>query len=369
MRGATTNGERLFALDVVRGIAILLVLLFHFQPAPGSPLLDILASPFERAGWAGVDLFFVLSGFLVGRMILNEAATTGGFSYSRFLWRRAWRLWPALFAYLALLGVAGGAHGWQTIWPVLLHVQNYHETTPSHLWSLAVEEHFYLGAALLLPLLLRRGPSHLLFGLVAIASLSFALRLLAFAAGVPPLSLQWQTQFRLEGLAIGVAIAACSLYRPHWIAAAGRHRAALLALALSCFSAIAIGDSEPFRHTIGFTIAAFGSGALVLAMLDARMPRWADAPARAFAALGAIAYSLYIWHASLGQTAEALAPSLGLTHPAAIIVFQLAAAIGLSAALYGLIERPALGFRDRKQNEKPAKSSFIATNSQVQRFP
>lgn len=369
MQAATTNGERLFALDVVRGIAILLVLLFHFQPAPGSPLLDLLASPFAHAGWAGVDLFFVLSGFLVGRLILNEAAATGGFDYARFLRRRAWRLWPALFAYLALLWIADGAQGWQTIWPVLLHVQNYHETAPSHLWSLAVEEHFYLGAALLLPLLLRRGPLHLLSGLVAIASLSFVLRVLAFAAGVPPLALQWQTQFRLEGLAIGVIIAACTLYRPHWIAAAARHRAALLALALICFSAIALGDSEAFRHTIGFTLAAFGSGALVLAMLHARIPGWANVPARALAALGAIAYSLYIWHASLGRTAEALAPSLGLTHPAAIVALQFATAIGLSAALYGLIERPALRFRDRERNAKPGKIRLIAINSQVQRFP
>lgn len=354
MQGAATTGGRLFTLDVVRGIAILLVLLFHFQPAPGSPLLDMATWPFERAGWVGVDLFFVLSGFLVGRMILNEAAATGGFNYARFLWRRAWRLWPALFTYLILLWIAGGSDGWQAIWPVLLHIQNYHETAPSHLWSLAVEEHFYLGAAFLLPLLLKRGPRHLLAGLVIVASLSFALRLIAFAAGTPLLALQWQTQFRLEGLALGVAIAACSLYRPHWIAAAGRYRAGLLAFALTSFGAIAIGDTGPFRHTIGFTLAALGATALVLAMLDARMPRWADMPARALAALGTIAYSLYIWHASLGQTAAALAPSLGLNHPAAIAAFQLVSAIGLSAALYWLIERPALRFRDRAPDHQTA---------------
>lgn len=369
MGEAATTGGRLYTLDIVRGIAILLVLLFHFQPAPGSPLLDTLARPFSHAGWAGVDLFFVLSGFLVGRMILRDAASPAGFGYARFLRRRAWRLWPALFAYLALFWIAGGADAWQAIWPVLLHVQNYHDTAPSHLWSLAVEEHFYLGAALLLPLLLRRGPRHLLAGLLAIAALSLMLRLVALAMGAPLLWLQWQTQFRLEGLAIGVAIAACTLHRPHWIAAAGRCRAALLAFALASFCALAIGDPGAFRHGIGFTLAALGSGALVLAMLDARVPRWAAAPARALAALGTIAYSLYIWHASLGLVAEALAPSLGLGHPAAILAFQLATAIGLSAALYALIERPALRLRDREGHPEPAQPPFIATNSQVQRFP
>ena len=92
-------GGRRLTLDVVRGIAILLVLLFHFAPLHGGPVLGALAAPFARAGWAGVDLFFVLSGFLVGRMILSDAASPRGFDYARFLVRRAWWLWQALFVY------------------------------------------------------------------------------------------------------------------------------------------------------------------------------------------------------------------------------------------------------------------------------
>ncbi len=364
-------GERLLTLDMVRGIAILLVLLFHFQPAPGDPLLDALAFPFARAGWAGVDLFFVLSGFLVGRMILTEAAASGGFGYARFFRRRAWRLWPALFLYLAVLGIAGGTASWQLVWPVLLHVQNYHDTAPSHLWSLAVEEHFYLGAALLLPLLVRGGFARVLAGLAAVAILSLTLRLTALAAGAPLLALQWQTQFRLEGLAIGVALACCAIHRPEWIAAAGRHRPALSAIAGAGFTALIVGDAEGFRHGIGFTIAALAAAALLLAMLDARVPRWLDAPARVLAALGIIAYSLYIWHASLGQVARGLAPRLGIESSGAMLVFQFAFAIGIAAALYLLVERPALQLRDRprKTSSEPGSTPVIAINSQVQRFP
>lgn len=361
------TGGRLFTLDVVRGIAILLVLLFHFQPAAASPVLDMLTFPFARAGWVGVDLFFVLSGFLVGRMILTEAAMPGGFNYARFLYRRAWRLWPALFLYLALLWIAGGAESWTTLWPVLLHIQNYHDTTPSHLWSLAVEEHFYLGAALLLPLLLRRGHRHVLAGLAFAGLLSLALRLTALAAGKPLLSIQWQTQFRLEGLAIGVAIACCAIHRPDWIAAAGRHRAALIVLAMAGFAALAMGDAAEFRHGIGFTVAAIAAAALLLAMLDARVPPLLDVPARALAGLGTIAYSLYIWHASLGRVAEALAHGLSLDHPAAVLALQLAVAITVSAGLYLLVERPALRLRDRRR--EPRQPDVIAINSQLQRFP
>lgn len=361
---------RQLTLDMVRGIAILLVLLFHFQPAPGDPLVDTLAAPFARAGWAGVDLFFVLSGYLVGRMILTDAAAPAGFDYARFLYRRACRLWPALFLYLAMLWLAGGGEGWRTIWPVLLHVQNYHESAPSHLWSLAVEEHFYLGAALLLPLLLRGGAGRVLTGLVVIALTSLVLRLAALEAGVPHLALQWQTQFRLEGLAIGVALACCAIRRPHWVAAANRFRIALFAFAIAGFVVLAISDSGAFRHGIGFTLAALAAAALLVAMLGARIPSWLEVPARALAALGTIAYSLYIWHASLGRIAGALAPQLGLAHPGAVLVFQLAFAISVAAGLYLLVERPALLLRDRRRSSpRTVATSVVAINSQVQRFP
>lgn len=361
------SGGRRLTLDVVRGIAILLVLMFHFAPLHAGPVLGALAAPFARAGWVGVDLFFVLSGFLVGRMILVEAASPGGFDYARFLVRRAWRLWPALFLYLGVLWLAGGAEGWRAIWPVLLHVQNYADSAPSHLWSLAVEEHFYLGAALLLPLLARGNPTRVLAGLAAVASLSLLLRLGALASGAPLLALQWQTQFRLEGLALGVALAWCSIHRPHWLAAAGRLRPLLLALAATGFASLAIGDADAFRHGVGFTIAALAAAALLVAMLDAAIPPLLAAPARALAALGTIAYSLYIWHASLGRVGEALAVRAGIGHPAAVLALQLVLAIGVSWALYRLVERPALRLRDRRESGQLA--TVIAINSQVQRFP
>lgn len=349
-------GGRLLTLDIVRGIAILLVLLFHFQPAPGDAMLDLVAAPFARAGWVGVDLFFVLSGFLVGRMILSEAASPAGFDYTRFLARRAWRLWPALLVYLAALALAGEA--WESLWPVLLHVQNYHDSAPSHLWSLAVEEHFYLAAALLLPLALRHGWQFVLAGLAAVAFASLALRLIALDAGTPLLALQWQSQFRLEGLAIGVAIAGISLHRPAWLARAGRYRRALFGIAAAGFVTLALGDPGAFRHGIGFTIAAFAAAALLVAMLEAPIPSPLHLPARALAALGTIAYSLYIWHASLGRIAAALAQAHGIWHPAAVMAVQLVFSIAMAIALYRLIERPALRLRDHPRRIPPDKSPF-----------
>lgn len=351
------HGGRKMTLDVVRGIAILLVLLFHFRMPLGVPLLETLLSPFTRVGWAGVDLFFVLSGFLVGRVILGEAAAPDGFGYRRFFFRRALRLWPALYVYLGALWLAGGSEGWRMVWPVLLHVQNYTDWAPSHLWSLAVEEHFYLVGALVLPLLLRGGHRRVLAVLAAVVVACLVLRLAALAAGVPQLAVQWQTQYRLDGLALGVMLAACAVHRPHWLERAGRHRPVLFAVAAGGFAALVIGDSV-FHHGIGFTIAAIASAALLVAMLDARIPAALLLPARMVAWLGTIAYSLYLWHASVGRVAEALAPAIGLTHPLLVFAFKFVLAIAVAALLYALVERPAMRLRDRSWRDLlPPRSS------------
>src|SRR3954451_13338954 len=90
-------GGRRPALDVVRGLAIVLGLGWHFSRHPsGNAVLDALQWPGRTFGWAGVDLFFVLSGFLVGQLVFKEHKRTGGFAGRRSMWRRALKLWPVL---------------------------------------------------------------------------------------------------------------------------------------------------------------------------------------------------------------------------------------------------------------------------------
>src|SRR3954451_18927610 len=96
-------GGRRPALDVVRGLAILLALGWHFSQRPsGNAVLDALQWPGRTFGWAGVDLFFVLSGFLLGTLVLREQQKTGRFDGWRFSVRRALKLWPVLFVFLAV---------------------------------------------------------------------------------------------------------------------------------------------------------------------------------------------------------------------------------------------------------------------------
>lgn len=334
---------RLPALDIVRGLAILCVLMFHFRTPTGSAGLDAVVQPILAVGWWGVDLFFVLSGFLVGRLILSESEATGAVDLRRFFLRRGLRLWPVLWLYCGTLLLLGGKNAWAMVWPVLLHVQNYGVDAPSHLWSLAVEEHFYLGAALFVPALLRRGGHRAVQrALLAIMLLCLTLRLAAIAVGVPMLHLQWQTQYRLDAPAFGVLMASVSLDRQIWFASLVRARGRWLALSAACVAMLAMGGEGAFRHGVGFTIAYLAGGACILGMMDMRVATAPRAPAAALAALGAIAYPLYIWHASVGAVVRAT-----IAIPALAFAGSLIAAIGLAAVLHVTIEQPALRRRDR----------------------
>ncbi|WP_375394764.1 acyltransferase family protein [uncultured Sphingomonas sp.] len=348
-------------LDVVRGTAILLVLLFHGGLPLGVPALDAVFRPLFAVGWIGVDLFFVLSGFLVGRMILVETASSGRVDRRRFFRRRALRLWPVLWLYLAALLALGGTGAWRMVWPVLLHVQNYDDQAPSHLWSLAVEEHFYLGAVLMIPPLLRRGGYPLVErALLAVMAACLLLRLGALATGVPLLHLQWQTQYRLDAPAFGVLMASISLHQPALFARLARRRGWWFAAAVAGTVIMGVAGDGDFRHGPGFTIAYLAAGAFVMALVGTRIPRAVAWPAGRLAALGVIAYPVYVWHASIGVTVRAV----GTQVPSPLLVVgAIAGAIVVGAAVHVLVERPAMRLRDRS-HQRLAGSKAIANELQ-----
>src|SRR5687767_10449228 len=212
----TREGRRL-DLDVVRGLAIVLALGWHFSgEQSGNVVLDALTWPGRSFGWAGVDLFFVLSGFLLGRLVLNEQARTGRFDGRRFTARRLLKLWPVLYVFLAVQALAGPEPWTSYLWQNALHVQNYAGTSLSHLWSLAVEEHYYLALAVLFPLFARRRGSPRLLAsiLVGVLVAALVLRIWGTAAGVSDVRLQWRTHFRVDSITAGLLLALVSVHWP-----------------------------------------------------------------------------------------------------------------------------------------------------------
>src|SRR6266571_2966218 len=134
------------SLDVLRGIAVLLVIFRHYP-----------VSKVALGGWIGVDLFFVLSGFLISGLLFSDLTSNGSIALRRFYIRRGLKIYPAFYFFLA---------GTSLLWPVVLphkfllsevfFLQSYLPHIWQHTWSLAVEEHFYFVLPLLL-LALNRG--------------------------------------------------------------------------------------------------------------------------------------------------------------------------------------------------------------------
>jgi peptidoglycan/LPS O-acetylase OafA/YrhL len=271
------------ALDGLRGIAVLLVVGYHVF---GLPL----------GGWLGVDLFFVLSGFLITTLLLEEHSATGAIRLRAFYVRRVRRLAPALVALLAgyvAICAARGVDGFALVARWGLYTGNVyaafwpgvteHLVGLNHLWSLAQEEQFYLvWPAALLVLRRMRNP---VAGLALLATVLVVYREALVAAGASDARVYFAPDTHLEGLLLGAALAFRHRDRPVTVArplvAIAAGVAALLAALIPTPFAIPL-VLPPFELAALVLIAAAVGGTL-------RLPRpliW----------LGGISYSLYLWH-------------------------------------------------------------------------
>jgi peptidoglycan/LPS O-acetylase OafA/YrhL len=147
-----TGRERQPGLDLLRALAIIVVVIYH------AALFGFkLPSRIDRFGWIGVDLFFVLSGYLIGGQLLAPLARAKQISLGRFFARRVLRIMPAYFVVLAVYFLLPSWREYpdmsQPLWRFLLSIQNvalHGGTAFSHAWSLAVEDQFYLGLPFIL---------------------------------------------------------------------------------------------------------------------------------------------------------------------------------------------------------------------------
>jgi peptidoglycan/LPS O-acetylase OafA/YrhL len=317
------------ALDGLRGLAILAVLLHHTTGNLGAP------------GWLGVTLFFALSGYLITGILLDTKGAPGYFS--SFYARRTLRIFPLYYATLALLAVIGAPVAWSD-WAYLSNVQLARSGWPAaptptaHLWSLAIEEQFYLVWPFVVLLLSRARLRTLALGLVVG---SLALRALVLAVGGTHASVAAYvlTPMRADALAVGAWLAAAVRGRPSMRAAVHRH-----AGEVALWAAVAVGICvlvPPFAsaytvamQTVGYTAASVGSAALLaLAIHDHPAMRWASWGW--LRTLGLYSYGLYVLHYPIALAVE----SLGAGRFAAPLTLTLS---GLAAfASYHLLEQPA----------------------------
>jgi peptidoglycan/LPS O-acetylase OafA/YrhL len=282
--------QRLQGLDFLRGLAVLWVILHQwdlpFADAASYPLLFSVLNVIHRAGWLGVDLFFVLSGFLVGGLLFLNHRRTGCLNVGQFLIRRAFKIYPLFYAFLGITVLIpllrGTSVEWKRVFAEACFVQNYFERLHVHTWSLAVEEHFYL----LLPLLLtfaiwraQRTEAHRentdpFFSLVYWVPVIMACCLILRTVTALKYPFQAETHLfpshlRLDSLFLGVLLAYFQSYRSeqfHRFAFAFRYPLIFLA-ALLILPAFFLTGSNFFMHTFGQTCFALAFGGLLLSVV------------------------------------------------------------------------------------------------------
>ncbi len=351
MEKTTPPAKRSAPLDALRAVAVLLVLGRHFPEARPGEAMPGWMDVWLRGGWIGVDLFFVLSGFLVSGLLFREYRRFGEIHYGHFLARRGCKIYPAFYFMFGAV-LLGAAHmgrpfvGWPVILSEMFFVQNYGPSLFPHSWSLAVEEHFYL----LLPLLLLavRGKKDAPFArlpwlVVGVAGLALAARIVTTQMLDFRLKTHlFPTHLRLDSLLFGVLLSWATHFHLEALERVWtrfRWPLAMLAVALVVPAFCGEIGSGWYLHTLGLTGFALASGVLLMFAL-----RWPSAW-RPLAFIGAYSYSIYLWHIPVRFFGLAWLPrdAAPLTRGAAYLALSIVT--GILAAW--LIERPFLALRDR----------------------
>lgn len=387
------TGGRMIQLDVLRGIAILLVLCRHtVLPWSYSGMAMPVMYHLYCLGWTGVDLFFVLSGFLIGGLLFNEIKHTGKLNVKRFLIRRGFKIWPAYFVFLAFVFVvlahqSSLKQALHALWPNLVHLQNYFGTVRGPTWSLAVEEHFYLLLPFFLLLVLPYRRADGTMPAIPIAAITLMIVCTTLRILINPhLSLTWEnmiapTHMRIDSLFFGVMLAYFYHVHPKALERIARHRWLLILVGLALISRFAFVDqlNSPINFTIGFTMLYVGYGCILMAFVhtkpsDGLLGKALSSPVAAVVAwIGVFSYSIYLWQTDVAeQFTMRLIPHLP-HKPLSLLwlmvtVIDMAGAILFGALLSKLIEMPALSVRERlfPREERPVPKPAPAEMTEAQ---
>jgi peptidoglycan/LPS O-acetylase OafA/YrhL len=343
------------SLDVLRATAVLLVFCYHSEEA-------LLVS---RFGWIGVDLFFVLSGFLVSGLLFREYRATHQIRPGRFLLRRGLKIYPQFYFFIGLMLVVSYLRGappqMKQVFAELAFIQNYAPGTWGHTWSLGVEEHFYLLLTFVMVALARTGgtnPFHRLpVWIAAGCGLILAMRVMTWMLSPEITGYRnvFPSHLRIDSLLVGVLVgyfySFCGPQSAAWMKRFGGWvpPVSIALLAPVTF----LRREDPFMVTVGFSLVSLAFGLLLLSVLyPAKVASAPKRAGRAMAWLGQHSYAFYLWHGPIvaaGDELKLYAQAHDRSIPLLVmLVLTFGASLSAAIASTALIEIPALRWRDRK---------------------
>lgn len=362
-----SKDSRIHSLDVLRGIAVLLVLFRHLPSRDASTAFVIL----QRIGWVGVDLFFVLSGFLISGLLFSEFDKTGELNVKRFWLRRGFKIWPSYFftyggAMLLTILATGDLSLFVSRAPNYVFIQNYmpEPVRWTHSWSIAIEEHFYLALPIVLLLLVPKRLPWLPKICVFVCAIVLLIRIiLSFSGGVTWENFYYQSHLRIDSLSFGVLLGYFHHYhRDAFLRFGQRFSPVLLVVGLAgfIFAFMFRLEYSPWSYTVGFSVLYLTFGGLVIAASS--YTRFGSVgPPKLVATVGVYSYTVYLAHSVMtelpgaGTVRRFVFANFGDAGDR-IVIF--AGAIILGILISHLVERPFLRLRARllPSNKKPVHS-------------
>jgi peptidoglycan/LPS O-acetylase OafA/YrhL len=366
---------RLAGLDALRALAVLLVIVNHLGVGRIGPVMVF-------DGSVGVELFFVISGFLITWLLLGEHARHGRIAPGAFYQRRVARLLPASLAYLlvgmGLLALRQQPIPWGAVVSTVLYGTNYYQAFTgatahylSHCWSLAVEEQFYLVWPVLLAALLRRGRSPRQALALSIPLVWLYKAVLIFGFGVGEVYLYRALETRMDQLLAGCLLAVL-LKTPRWrrhFEQLARRRWPLPALVAGLvLSSSLLRDTGVVAHQqlVGFALETVLLCALLPLVLIEATGRGATAAllnAPALVLIGQISYGLYLYHPFVVHPVHNAIVRLG-GPPALGIAGAIAALVLVAWASFRWFEQPLRAWlRPRSLNSGPSHPPHAGTHT------
>jgi len=359
--------RRLPGLDLLRAIAIVWVMLFHSYIIGGwhEPFRNL-----ENFGWMGVDLFFVLSGYLIGSQLLKPLSEGRPLALMQFYLRRAFRILPVYFVVLALYfswPAFREQPGIQPLWQfvtftVNLLIDTDHNLAFSHVWSLCVEEHFYLAFPCLAWWLTRRPSTGKFIGVCLVVLIGgMTLRWSIWTHWLAPVihqdaynarfleGIYYPTWSRLDGLLAGVMLATIKIYRQALWARLQTHANGLMLLGLfivACAIALFRDRAGLLSTVIGYPLLS--SGLAFVVMAGSSTQSWLGKlkiPGAGWLAL--TSYSLYLSHKAVLHLADNLLGAQLAGHTALAFFVYALAVLMVGGILYYAVEQPFLKLRER----------------------
>jgi peptidoglycan/LPS O-acetylase OafA/YrhL len=363
------KSDRLHGLDHLRALAIVLVMTHHYRLG-----MPTWLEPVRNIGWTGVDLFFVLSGYLMGYQLLKEIKETNNISFKRFYLKRFFRIIPAyivvLILYYSLKNYKEGT-GMPPLLKFLTFTQNFgldvlHGKSFSHAWSLCIEEQFYLLLPItILIIFLFKIQSNAIYLIVILIIIGFILRLYNWYQYIQPFiesgddlkvqlgfleNIYYPSYNRMDGLLFGVSIAAILNFKPKFMNYISRYGNFVLLIGIGIFI-LAYNVCNHFLSfntaIYGYTLVSFAYGLIVMAALCPSCILYKLKSKTTFV-IATLSYVVYLSHKQLFHLIKLGIDNIGIDSQSTWLFWICLIIAGLGGlVLHLVIEKPFLQLRDK----------------------